>query len=211
MHRFLGARELLDLCARICDLALDVGNTTSLTCHFVIFSALVKRSHGIVKATDVIDVVEKITKLCGDTVVISFGNDRVLRQINRTGKAVGIDAEQLLTDARGIAVAFSVGGKVIKGKAIPALLCAKKALDAVFARFGGKLKASPIRAALPRHIFFAFVFVKRLLTAGRHAVKHRLDKSGKGAFAPAVFLQEDVQSPIKGIIKALQLSKILDV
>ena len=210
-HHILSARELLDLRAQVCNFALNFGNATSLARHFIILSALFECRHGIVKASNIVDVVEKVTKLCGDGVVISLGNDSVLREKDRACKTVGINAEQLLAYARGITRALAVGGKIIKREAVTALFCAKKALDAVFARRGGKLEASAIGAPLPRGIFFAFIFVKRLTTAGRHAVKHCFDKGGKCTLAPAVFLQENIQSLIKRKIEVLQFAKVFNV
>ena len=113
VHHFLGAAKLLDLCTQGCDLAFDIGNATSLTRHFIIFSAFFKCRHSIVKATDIVDVVKQVTKLCGDAIVISLGDNGVLRKIDRARKAVGINAKQLLANARGITVTFAVGGKIV--------------------------------------------------------------------------------------------------
>ena len=119
--------------------------------------------------------------------------DNTLKAVDiLSAKRCGIDAKELLANRRGKGTGGLVGGQIVKRKAVGSLLGAKKAFDAEGALLAGKLQASAVCATLPGGVFFAFVFIQGALGGGGETVKHGLDKDGKRAFSPAVFLVQDV-------------------
>ena len=201
--------KLLQTAGPVAQLGVQIADVSSAALDFIVFPPLVDSRLRLVVAAHVIGAFNQSGQLGAHRGVFPLGVQGTLREIRAPLKAVRVNAEQRASDIGAKGIGGLSGGEIKQAEFILCLPCAEGPLHPEPSRGAFEFKTAAEGSASPGLVFFALVEVQIGFSCGGESVKHGFDEDRQGAFSPAVFPADGVQTVRKIERKIVKRPEIL--